>query len=130
MRPHHSLLLPLLLLLTSCGGGGGGSATPVPPAPPPVCAAPCAVTVNWVANREAGVNNVGGGYRLYYASTPNVALGLATLVTVPYDPLSGLTPTMAALQLTAGTWYVRVAAYSAINAGGSAPSAELAVAVP
>lgn len=129
MRPHYLLFLFLsfLLLLTSCGGGGGSSA---PPVPPPVCTAPCAVTINWAANREAGVNNVGGGYRLYYASAPNVALGLATQVTVPHDPLSGLTPTMAALQLTAGTWYVRVAAYSAVNTGGSTPSAELAVAVP
>ncbi|RLA33882.1 MAG: hypothetical protein DRR03_07200 [Gammaproteobacteria bacterium] len=130
MSAMHSLrLIPftVAMLLAACGGGGGSS---TPPPPPPVCTTPCGITLNWSANMEAGVNDIGGGYRIYYATAPNTALGQATLLTVAHDPASGQTPTTAALQLTAGTWYVRVTAFSTINTSGSDPSTELAVVVP
>jgi len=126
----HSLrLIPFLMamLLAACGGGGGSS---TPPPPPPGCTTPCGITLNWTANREAGVNDNGGGYRIYYATTPDIALDQATLLTVAHDPLSGQTPTTTVVQLTTGTWYVRVTAFSTINTSGSDPSAELAVVVP
>ncbi|MDX1594650.1 MAG: hypothetical protein R3298_10385 [Gammaproteobacteria bacterium] len=113
-------------VLVSCGGGGGGGATQ----PPPVCVTPCGVTISWSANPELAVAQAGGGYRVYVAASPGVILAAATRIDVPFDPLSGSTPTSATLQLTAGDWYVRVAAFSALNPAGSAPSAELVVAVP
>jgi len=115
------------LVLAGCGGGGGGGAAPTPP---PVCVDPCGITVTWNANPEQAVNQAGGGYRVYSSLSPNTPLGDATLVTVPFDLVTGSTPTSASLQLTAGTWYVRVTAFSALNSLGSAPSQAMAVAVP
>lgn len=125
MRPQLCIPLVLALLLAACGGGGGGSA----PAVASDCSSPCALTLNWSANREAGVNAAGGGYHVYYAANPNVALDQATRVTVAYDPGLGQTPTSTALQFAAGTWYIRVVAFSSLNPAGSAPSAELALVV-
>jgi hypothetical protein len=133
IRPQHCIPLALALLLAACGGGGGASTPVSAPEPAPEvasdCSSPCALTLSWTANREAGVNAAGGGYHVYYATSPNVALGQATQVTVAYDPGLGLTPTSTALQLAAGTWYLRVVAFSALNPAGSAPSAELSLVV-
>jgi hypothetical protein len=120
------LLLSLQLL--ACGGGGGGASTPSQP--PPVCVDPCGITLSWSTSPEGGVNQAGGGYRVYVTNTPDAVLPNATSVTVAYDQQAGGTPTTAALQLTAGTWYVRITAYSALNTVGSAPSTALEVAVP
>jgi hypothetical protein len=85
--------------------------------------------ISWSANHEAAVNRTGGGYRLYYSTTPNFAIGSATPVDVPYasGPTSPVTTT---LTLASGTYYVKVAAYSALNTAGSVPSAEIQVVVP
>ncbi|MNL04399.1 hypothetical protein D3C87_1249670 [compost metagenome] len=77
-------------------------------------------TVSWDANRESGVNTAGGGYRVYYASSPNVATASnSNVVLVPY--VAGPTaPTTATISnLPAGDWYIKVVAYSAYNPGGS-----------
>lgn len=125
IRSQHCIPLALALLLAACGGGGGASA----PAVASDCSSPCALTLSWSANREAGVNAAGGGYHVYYATSPNTALAQATRETVAYDPGLGQTPTSTALQFAAGTWYLRVVAFSALNPAGSAPSAELALVV-
>lgn len=126
MRPQLCIPVALALLLAACGGGGGGSTAPAVASD---CSSPCALTLNWSANREAGVNAAGGGYHVYYAPNPNVALDQATRVTVAYDLALGQTPTSTALQFAAGTWYLRVVAFSSLNPAGSAPSAELVLVV-
>ena len=112
----------VLLLLVSCGGGGGSS-------PPPVNPPQRNVAITWSANHEAAVNRTGGGYRVYYSNTPNFAIGSATQVDVPYvsGPTSPVTNT---LTLVAGTYYIKVVAYSTLNPAGSTPSAEIQVVVP
>lgn len=122
-------LLCGLLLIAGCSGGGdssgGGGSTTAPPAP----GAPRTVVVSWGANHESAVNRAGGGYRVYYSTTPGFALGSGTLINVPYA--GGTTaPTTTNLALTAGTYYFKVAAYSTLNAAGSAASAEIQVVVP
>lgn len=114
-----------LLLLVSCSGGGGGGGGSPPPVNPPQRN----VAISWSANHEAVVNRTGGGYRVYYSNTPNFAIGSATQVDVPYvgGPTSPVTNT---LTLVAGTYYIKVVAYSTLNPAGSAPSAEIQVVVP
>jgi len=121
-RFRNATLCCGLVLLTSCGGGGGGGGTPSP-------SSQRNVVISWSANHEAAVNRTGGGYRLYYNTTPNFAIGSATPVDVPYasGPTSPVTTT---LTLASGTYYVKVAAYSTLNTAGSVPSAEIQVVVP
>lgn len=76
-------------------------------------------TVSWDENRESGVNSAGGGYRVYYATSPNVATASnSKVVLVPY--VAGPTaPTTATISnLSAGDWYIKVVAYSAYNPHG------------
>ena len=95
-----------------------------------------AVTISWTANRESAVNTNGGGYKVYYSTTPGFALTGAILVNVPY--VSGTqTPTNTIVNLDSGTtYYIRVIAYSTLNAPGqtggstSEPSADISIAVP
>lgn len=122
MLPHPalriSLAVLLLLLITSCGGGGGGGSSIV-----------STVTISWNANTEAGVNGAGGGYRVYYSTSPGFSISTASFVDVPYA--SGpTTPTSVNLQLSTGTHYIKVTAYSALNMTGSAPSPQLTVVAP
>jgi hypothetical protein len=92
--------------------------------------------VNWAANPEVDVNKAGGGYRVYYSTSPNVSLSSGTYVDVPY--VSGPTaPTTALLSgLSVGTYYVRVVAYSAYNplgiSGGNSSlgSSEVSLSIP
>ena len=74
------------------------------------------ITVSWDENREAGVNSVDGGYRVYYASAPGVAVtGNTSFVQVPY--VSGpKAPTSATIsKLPAGDLYIKVVAYAKYN---------------
>ncbi|MFP4611694.1 MAG: hypothetical protein ACLFQT_11800, partial [Thiohalophilus sp.] len=50
------LLLLLALIIAGCSKGGGGNSTST-------------VVVSWDANREAGVNDTDGGYRVYHSTT-------------------------------------------------------------
>jgi hypothetical protein len=92
------------------------------------------VTVSWNANHEKWVNQSGGGYRLYYARSPGVDTINGTSVDVPYT--SGLnTPTWTILQnLSEGTYYFRIVAYSHFPYGGgsyrSEDSSEISLTVP
>ena len=91
------------------------------------CVALHTVTISWAPNREAAVNQTGGGYI--------VSIVGKTPITVPY--VSGsLAPTSTTASLTAGTYTVSVSAYSALNIPGgtggstSASSASITVTVP
>ncbi len=110
------LLLGWTLILAACGGGGTN------------------VQVSWAANREAAVNKAGGGYKVYYSKTPGFGIGGANSVSVPFQ--SGpAAPTSTKLNVSSGTYYIKVVAYSALvgPSGGpstSAPSAEVSLVVP
>lgn len=77
------------------------------------------VQITWNSNPETAVNRSGGGYKLFYSSTSGFSPGDsgATEITVPY--VSGATaPTITSISLLPGTYYICVAAYSALNAPG------------
>lgn len=104
----------VVLILAGCSGGsGGGSGSR-------------AVEISWTANRETGVNAPGGGYRVYHAQAPGFDIATVAPIDVAYagGPSS---PNQVVVTLPAGTTYVKVVAYSALNPTGSAPSAETAV---
>ncbi len=117
-------------LAAGCGGGGGGGAGGGG------SGTPRDVQVFWAANREKAVNSPGGGYRVYYSTTPGFDLAAARVVDVPYvaGPRAPTSATIAGL--SPGTYYLRVVAYSALNPPGgsggstSAPSIEISVTVP
>jgi hypothetical protein len=108
-------------MLSSCGGG---SATATQ------------LIINWNANHESGVNTPGGGYRVYYATSPGVSTSTASYISVPY--VSGtLAPTSATLtNPPSATYYFRVVAYSIFDpptgssTRRSADSAEISVQFP
>jgi len=89
------------------GGGGGGNGGDI--------------TISWAANREAAVNTMGGGYIVYFSQSSGFNPGDAGVSsqTVPY--VSGAAaPTSATITVaTSGTWYVRIAAISLLDAPGS-----------
>jgi len=104
-RPFPDLRLIVFALLvaagiSACGGGGGGSAGP---------AGPSSVTIAWDANRESGVNRVGGGYQVMISGQP--------FIDVPY--VSGpAAPTSITLSLEPGRYSVTVRAYAALDSPG------------
>lgn len=113
-----ALLFGLLTVtLTACGGGANAQ-------------------VSWAANRETAVNSSGGGYKVYFSKIPGLDVAYASSVDVPFT--SGPTaPTSTTLRnLSSGTYFVKVVAYSALTPPGgnrgstSAPSAEISVLIP
>lgn len=72
------------------------------------------IQLSWNPNREKAVNQVGGGYRIYYSTRRGFSLREASVVNVPYQ--DGLkAPTSVTLpSLTPGTYYVKVIAYSSL----------------
>jgi hypothetical protein len=119
--PKSILAVVVLVVATGCGGGGGGGGVTGPPN--------ATVQVSWAANRDAAVNQAGGGYRVYFSRIAGFNVAGASFVDVPY--VSGPTaPTAAALALSSGNNFIKIVAYSALNPNGSAPSAETSVSVP
>lgn len=117
MRVRIFLAL-FILMIAGCGGGGGDSAS-----------IESTVSVSWDANRESGVNQPGGGYRVYYSNNSGFDVGSADFIDVPY--VSGAkTPTATTLALSSGTHYIKVVAYTALNPKGSAPSNQIAITAP
>ena len=119
------------LLVASCGGPGSSSN-------PTISTSPITsnVQVTWIANRERAVNQAGGGYTVYYSSSPGFNIVAASSVNVPY--VSGpAAPTSATISsLSTGAYYIKVVAYSILNPPGSSsgstsiPSAEISITVP
>lgn len=82
------------------------------------------VLISWDRNPETAVNRAGGGYKVYYSSNSGFNPGDfgVTEIDVPY--VSGASaPTSVLISLSSGTYYIKIAAYSALNApdttGGS-----------
>ena len=89
---------------------------------------PVSILISWNANPETAINRSGGGYKVYYSNNSgfNPGDGGVTEIDVPYD--SGVSaPTSLQIEVDPGTYYIRIAAYSALNApgesGGSISSA-------
>ena len=79
------------IFVGGCGGGGGGGG-----ASPP--ATNHAVTLNWNASRESGVNSLGGGYQVSISGQPTID--------VPYAPPGPRAPTTATTSLLTGVYTV------------------------
>jgi hypothetical protein len=86
------------------------------------------VLVSWDGNPETAVNRSGGGYKVYHSSNSGFNPGDSgvTEIDVPY--ISGVSaPTSVLISLSPGTYYIRIAAYSALNppdlSGGSISTA-------
>ena len=78
------------------------------------------ILVSWDGNPETAVNRSGGGYKVYYSSNSGFDPGDSgvTEIDVPYS--SGVSaPTSVLISLSLGTYYIRIAAYSALNAPGT-----------
>lgn len=107
----RSLLISLtFIFVTACGGGD--TAAPVTPF--------STVQISWNSNPETSVNQSGGGYKVYYSSNSefNISDGGVTEIDVPYS--SGATaPTSTQVQFLPGTYYIRIIAYSVLNAPGT-----------
>ena len=103
------LFIPIIsvMFISGCGGSSssGGST------------GAGSYRINWSANKEASVNRTGGGYKVQYANNTSFTGNLEK--DVPF--VSGsLAPTSCDLVFDpatqSGTWYVRVIAYSDIDA--------------
>ncbi|MGE3261507.1 MAG: hypothetical protein AB7K68_06990 [Bacteriovoracia bacterium] len=120
-------LLALVFLVTACKMPQQSAKVNVTPTPRPG-PTPRSVLVSWTANRETAVNSAGGGYKVYYSSTSGFVVSAGNLVEVPY--VSGASaPTSTTLSLVPGTYYIRVAAYSALNPLSTA-STQISLVVP
>lgn len=71
--------------------------------------------ISWTANREAAVNRSGGGYLVYISNTSGASLGSITPIQVPYVSGSSAPTSLDLQNLSPGTYYVRVVAYSAMT---------------
>jgi predicted phage tail protein len=78
------------------------------------------IQVSWNASLATAVNRSGGGYKVYYSTNSgfNPGDGGVTEIDVPYS--SGvLAPTSVVISVSPGTYYIRIVAYSALNAPGT-----------
>ncbi len=92
--------------------------------------------ISWNANREVAVNRAGGGYRVYYSTTSGFALSAGTMTDVPFVSGSQAPTSLSITGVKAGKYYVKIVAYSTLNAPGvttgsvSAESLETPITVP
>jgi hypothetical protein len=111
--PYGSIVpLALLALLAGC-------------AKKEECTTSRNVRLGWSANHDKDVNMAGGGYRVLYSQSSD--LSGAGSVDLPY--VSGSNPPLTTTLpgLACGTWYVRVTAYSALNATGGSTDITVSV---
>lgn len=91
------------------------------------------VTISWDANNESRVNTSGGGYKVYYSQNSGFSLADdgVTAIDVPYAG-GGAAPTSTQVDLSSGTYYIKVVAYSAFPAPdtSSQASSQISVSVP
>ena len=113
MHSLKYLIFILIIALSSACGGGGGDGSSAP--------AKSKVKVSWNPNPDTAVNRSGGGYKIYYSlnsgfTTDDTGV---TEIDVPY--VSGsVSPTSIQIKPLppSGTYYLRIAAYSALDAPG------------
>jgi hypothetical protein len=78
------------------------------------------IQISWNGNLETAVNSAGGGYKVYYSANSSFDPGDGGVTEIPVPWTSGPTaPTSILIPLSPGTYYLRIAAYSALNAPGS-----------
>ena len=90
------------------------------------------VNISWSANPETAVNLSGGGYKVYYSSNSGFNISDSGVTEIDVSYISGPTaPTSTQVQLIPGTYYIRIVAYSALNApsstGGSSSTASVEI---
>ena len=130
------LLLSFITFLVGCSGGGGGGGSSPPQTATTVPPTTTNVLVRWTANHEKAVNQAGGGYRLYYSNTSGFSIGSGTVVNVPYVSGASSPISVTLSSLAAGTYYMKIVAYSALNPPGgttgstSGTSSEYSISVP
>ena len=114
----NSIYLFIVVLVTACGGGGS---------------APVAVSevkISWNKNSETAVNRNGGGYKVYYSINSGFEPDDTGVVEIDVPYVSGdVSPTSAKIKPLplSGIYYLRIAAYSALDnpglSGGSISTA-------
>jgi hypothetical protein len=102
------LALALVALVAACGGGGGTQNAVSAPNTSPQSVDTGTVTLSWTAvsqNTNGAALTDLAGYRVYYGTSPNALSSLAVLP----DPSA---TSYQATNLSSGTWYFAVAAYT------------------
>jgi hypothetical protein len=97
-----------LALATTACGGGGGTANTAPPDAAAQSVSPGTATLNWTSvsqNTNGTALTDLAGYKVYYGTSPNDLSAVAVLS----DPS---VTTYQATNLSTGTWYFAVAAYT------------------
>jgi hypothetical protein len=78
------------------------------------------IQISWNGNLETAVNRAGGGYKVYYSTNSGFDPGDGGVTEIDVPWTSGPTaPTSILMPLSPGTYYIRIAAYSALNPPGS-----------
>lgn len=113
------LLILILPLLVECGGAGGDGGT-------------SSITVSWSANHETLVNDLGGGYKVYYSKNPGFSLNDPGVYIKEIPYVSGSqSPTSTTLKLENGTWYIKIVAFMDLNGECvSLPSVQRSITLP
>jgi hypothetical protein len=90
------------------------------------------ITVSWNANKETLVNDLGGGYRVYYSKKPGFKLNDSGVYIKEIHYISGpQTPTSTTLTIENGTWYIKVMAFMYLKGECvSVPSVETSITLP
>lgn len=113
------------LLLTACSMKTEDAEMPVPK----WLKGTSTVEITWDKNKETGVNTLGGGYRVYIGNASGFDLGEAPYFDVKYDSVAAATPlTTKITTLVPGTYYLKIAGFSAQGIGVA--SSEATVSVP
>jgi hypothetical protein len=114
----YYIILLLVFFASGCSDGGGSSSRNV--------------VISWSANKESAVNTTGGGYNVYYSSSSGFSLNDSEVTQINVAYSSGSTsPTSTNIILSSGTYYIRVAGYSALASGTtSALSPQISITVP
>jgi hypothetical protein len=124
------LVIMIFLTFIGCDSGpqDGNGGPDIPEGP----GSTSTITVNWNANHESLVNAPGGGYRVYYSTTPGFTVNGpgVSMKEVPYES-GALSPTSTELTLEDGTWYIKVCACMDLKGVIiSAPSVETSITLP
>jgi hypothetical protein len=107
-RLRLGVLAVALALVAACGGGGGTQSPVSAPDTAPQSVDTGTVTLSWTAvsqNTSGAALTDLAGYKVYYGTSPNALSSLAVLP----DPSA---TSYQATNLSSGTWYFAVAAYT------------------
>jgi hypothetical protein len=90
------------------------------------------VTVTWEANPEIPVNEIGGGYKVYYSKKSGFSVNDPKVSSKDVPYVAGpFAPTSTTLLLEDGKWYIKVVAYMDFyGISTSRPSRQVRISVP